>query len=264
MAAILPESTLEKVSNIKGKVLQLIQKSSLTIRSAMRNLEVLTGAINAVPWAKVHIRDLQQEILRSWNGNIKSLNSKIIISHVTKNSLRWWLQDINLTKGKSFQILKQVTVTTDASHSGWGGHLLQNKWVQDKWRGQGILLPSNMKAIHLTLLFFAPVLKNQSVLIQSDNYVAVHYVNRQGGTRSRSLLNECRRLFAWARSNLLDLQAVHIKGTQNSRVDLLSQETFLPGEWSLSLACFQKLIERWGSPVWDIMATQENHKLSKF
>ena len=88
---------------------------------------------------------------------------------------------------------------------------------------------------------FAPLLEGKSVLIRMDNKVAVSYIQRQGGTRCRTLLEEVRPILEWAQVHLLDLRAVNVPAAQNFLADYLSRETLSNNEWSLNHHAFSLL-----------------------
>lgn len=65
---------------------------------------------------------------------------------------------------------------------------------------------------------FAPVLRGKNVLIRMDNRVAVSYIQKQGGTKSLTLMEEVRP------------RAVYVPAAQNMLVDYLSRETLSNNE----------------------------------
>ena len=72
--------------------------------------------------------------------------------------------------------------------TGWGG-ICQGGWIGGRWdlsETRYINLLEH-EAVRSSLLHFALVVKDQNVLLRSDNRVAVAYFNRQGGVCSPSL-----------------------------------------------------------------------------
>ena len=83
-----------------------------------------------------------------------------------KMHLNWWLNKSNLFKGRSIvQKQVQVTVTTDASKTGYGGHM-NSKRVQGEWseeqKGWHINL-LEMEAVYLIVKHFLRSLQGQSL-----------------------------------------------------------------------------------------------------
>ncbi|CAJ0955193.1 unnamed protein product [Ranitomeya imitator] len=102
------------------------------------------------------------------------------------------------------------------------------------------------------------------VRILSDNQVTVAYVNHQGGTRSRSLMNVTNHIFQMAENHLLSLTALHIKGNLNTMADYLSRNELRQGDWSLKPAVFNQIVRLWGCPEIDLFASRGNKKLHQF
>ena len=161
-----------------------------------------------------------------------------------------------------------ITVTTDASTEGWGGHTTVNNnsllfsglWSQTERRTCHINL-LELRAIKLTLLRVAPHVKGQVVKLECDNTTAVSYLNKQGGTRSRTLCLEACQLHEWMLQNEVQATAVHRPGVDNTLADFLSRNRPDPNEWSLSPYACRQLFRRWGTPRIDLFASLQNHKL---
>jgi hypothetical protein len=65
-----------------------------------------------------------------------------------KTHLKWWLSLANITQGRSLILSQQtVTITTDASLTGWGGHMKNKTSPLCKlWTG----LVLNLICLHLS------------------------------------------------------------------------------------------------------------------
>lgn len=122
-----------------------------------------------------------------------------------------------------------------------------------------------LKAIHMSLLFFHQFLKNQHVQILSDNVTAVLYLSKQGGMRRKTLMELARQILTWAMTNLASLSAVHLgKGMQTLLVDFLSRKGVTKSEWVLNQEVFLMITEAWGLPQMDLFTSQENAKTPAF
>ncbi len=73
----------------------------------------------------------------------------------------------------------------------------------------------------------------QACVVCMDNTVAVSYINRMGGIRSRRMSQLARHLLLWSHTRLKSLRAVHIPGELNRAADALSRQLTFPGEWRL-------------------------------
>ena len=100
------------------------------------------------------------------------------------------------------------------------------------------------------------------VTAMCDNSTVVAYVNKQGGTMSRSLCLLASHLLRWTESFDVHLDARYLPGQSSVLVDLLSRRDQVIGtEWCLHPQVARDLLRRWGSPSIDMFATSLNAKL---
>ena len=98
-----------------------------------------------------------------------------------------------------------------------------------------------------------------------DNSTVVAYVNKQGGTISRSLCSLTSQLLRWTESLDIHLDARYLPGQSSVLADLLShQDQVIGTEWSLHLQVARDLLRCWGSPLIDLLATSLSAKLSQY
>ncbi|XP_069811274.1 uncharacterized protein [Dendropsophus ebraccatus] len=261
--SFLPE---EKIQKIQSTVSLAVRNPRLTIRRGMSLLGLFTAAIPAVPWAQTHSRPLQTYLLDLWDGSPGGLDRSIVLTKEVVKSLSWWLKTEHLSVGLSWVRKCPLVITTDASPSGWGAHLGSLDF-QGSWDSSFEERSSNFRelaAISEALKRSEEYIKNSNINVLTDNSTAVAIINRQGTTRSKSLLNLSYKIFAFAEINLLSLSAVHLKGSQNIRADYLSRNRLKQGEWKLSRQIFQKIVRLWGSPEVDLFATRENRQIDRF
>ena len=154
---------------------------------------------------------------------------------------------------------------SDASRSGWGAYLLDRS-VSGVWLEK--LLHINvfeMKAMFLALKSFQEMVACRLVTAKCDNSTVVAYVNKQGGTVSRSLCSLASRLLRWTESFDVHLDARYLPGESNVLADLLSRRDQVIGaEWSLHPQVARALLRHWGSPLIDLFVTSFNAKLSLY
>lgn len=121
-----------------------------------------------------------------------------------------------------------------------------------------------LKPIFLGLLYFQQAIKGQNVQVLSDNTTAVANVSKQGGTRSKDLLDLAMQLLTWAECNVASLTAIHLKGSQNLLAALLSRRKVVEVEWSLNQEVFLMVTGVWGYPQVDLFASKQNAKVLIF
>lgn len=148
-----------------------------------------------------------------------------------------------------------------------GGALLLHHMTQGQWSAQESLLNINLlelRAIRLALLQFQDLVEGKDVLVLMDNTTAKAHINKLGGTRSRSLMDEARLLGPWAETHLSSIRADHISGSANVQADSLSRRLVDQGEWSISPSLFQEIAAKFGTPVLDLFASRTNHQVPHY
>ncbi|XP_073399837.1 uncharacterized protein [Dendrobates tinctorius] len=218
----LPEEKEEKIKNL---IRTTLGKPTMTLRKAMSVLGSLTSCIPAVKWAQLHTRELQWCVLQNDLTLQGQLEQKLTIPDPVLQSLKWWLQIESSPRGVPWTYAASRVVTTDASPWGWGAHL-DTLWLQDPWaRGEKDLSSNEWEllAIERALERLLTHLRGHHVKVLSDNRTAVAYVNHQGGTRSRSLMEIAKRILTLAEHQFLSLSALHIRGADNLKADFLSR-----------------------------------------
>ncbi|CAJ0928014.1 unnamed protein product [Ranitomeya imitator] len=90
-----------------------------SLRSAMKVLGRMVATLEAIPFAQLHSRPLQQAILSQWDRSVFSLDRQIKLSFRVRRSLNWWLTSPLISQGRSFLPVHWQVVTTDASLLGW-------------------------------------------------------------------------------------------------------------------------------------------------
>ncbi|CAC5406985.1 unnamed protein product [Mytilus coruscus] len=146
-------------------------------------LGLIASCIEMIPNARLFMRPIQLHLLHYWKPSSKDLLCQIPFTLHLKSHLIWWLDRANTAKGRSLQQSSaNLTITTDASKTGFGGHMkgqiFQGKWTEtQQWLHINIL---ELDAVHRTVQHFLPQLQGQNVLIKSDNTTVVQYVNKQG------------------------------------------------------------------------------------
>ncbi|XP_073408631.1 uncharacterized protein [Dendrobates tinctorius] len=256
----------EKLVRLHYQVLNASNNPTMSLRKAMSLLGSLSSCISAVQWAQFHTRKLQGEVLRHQRILEGYLEGQLTLSRNTRESLEWWLVKDNLSKGVPWEYDISRIITMDASPSGWGAHMGEIL-VQGLWEHHQIEMSSNLKeltAVEQAAKELLVYLQGHHVRVFSDNQVTVAYINHQGGTRSKPLMNVAERLFRLAEQHFQSLTALHIKGKENITADFLSRNPLKQGEWSLNTSIFDLIVQKWGQPEVDLFATRENRKLKQF
>ena len=102
-------------------------------------------------------------------------------------------------------------------------------------------------------------------MVATDNSTVVSYINKQGGTRSSTLLLLTVDLLLWLESQSIVVRARHIPGCLNVIADHLSRlNQPIPTEWSLHPEIVSRIFRVWGTPEVDMFATLSNSHLPRF
>ncbi len=133
-------------------------------------------------------------------------------------------------------IHRRHMITTDASMTGWGA-VFEGRPASGEWKEEFLFWHMNcleLRAVFLALKYFLPVLGGYHIIVRTDNMAVVSHINRQEGSRSRTLDRLARHLLLWSQDKFLSLRAVHVPGVLNLAAKFLSRQKFKPGEWMLN------------------------------
>ncbi len=114
-----------------------------------------------------------------------------------------------------------------------------------------------LRAVFLALKYFLPFLGGYHIIVRTDNMVVVSHINRQGGSRSRTLDWLARRLLLWFQDKFLSSRAVHVPGILNLAADFLSRQKLRPGEWMLNRQTVSQIWDLFGKAEMHLFASQE-------
>ncbi len=157
-------------------------------------------------------------------------------------------------------IHRRHMITTDASMTGWGA-VFEGRPASGEWKEEFLFWHINcleLRAVFLALKYFLPVLGEHHVIVRTDNMAVVSHINRQGGSRSRTLDRLVRHLLLWSQDKFLSLRAVHVPGVLNLAADFLSRQKLKPGEWMLNRQTVSQIWDLFGKAEVDLFASQES------
>ena len=236
-------------------------------RDFLHLLGLMASCLELIPNGRLYMRHIQLHLLAFWRPASMDLEVVVPITQHLKSHLRWWLDPANTMKGRSLQQAHtQITIATDASKHGYGGHVgkdfIQGTCSKSKSELHINLL--ELEAVFLTVKHFLPVLKNKNVLIRSNSTTVCQYVNRQGGTKSPPLCYRTWDLWNFSLENNMHLKALHILGALNIFTDQLSLVRVRPTKWQMHKVVVQTLFQIWGTPLIDLFASKEHKQTPLF
>ena len=87
---------------------------------------------------------------------------------------------------------------------------------------------------------------HKQIPVATDNTTVVAYINKEGGTRSSTLLTKIVLLLEWAQGFCMNLRARHNPGRLNVVADALSRNhQVVQTEWRLHKEIVQQIFELW-------------------
>ena len=233
----------------------------------LRFLGHLASLVDLLSDCRLLMRPFQLHLLKFFRPRLDSRSKRIPLTRDIRRLLIPWSRESFLSRGKPFRTpLPSVSMSTDASLLGWGGHC-RGSWISGDWSHLNSIPHINvleLMAVLLSLKHFENLLRGQTVLVLTDNTTVAAYINRQGGTHSRSLNLLTAELWNWCRSHQILPRASYIPGKENLIADFLSRGNSLPSEWALHQEVFDHLRWLWPRLEIDLFATSLNHRLPRF
>ena len=227
-------------------------------------LGLLTSTQDLTFLGRLQLRHLQFYLNDNWTDRTNE-NQLIPIPDHCKQSLQWWLKKDNVMTGVPFQPPPpDVTIFSDSSLTGFGC-TLDNQYFHGKWTPEQSKLHINyleMLSLFLGIQHFVDQLRGKSVMAATDNTSVVAFLNKSGGTRSKTLHSLTHEFLSFCFQNKITLRARHIPGRLNLLTDGLSREgRIIQTEWKLNTSVFQSVCRLWQVPNVDLFATSQNHQL---
>lgn len=238
----------EKANSLKQLCHDALKMDKISLRSLAKILGNFSWAIPTVPFAQSHYRNLQVTFVersKQFKGN---LNSLIVLNSRDKEDLNWWIDCLNDSKGKVFITSDpDLIIYADASLAGWGaacgGAKARGPWtINDSKRHINEL---ELLAAFNAIRSFADHSKNIAIRLFLDNSTAMCYINKGGGTKSRSLTTIAQQIISWCESRSITIQALHVPGLLNSIADAESRAKTDSSDWKLDPYSFKNISDLW-------------------
>ena len=146
--------------------------------------------------------------------------------------------------GKGFtQVEPDLVIFSDASLSGWGASCgevtARGPWTTEE--GSRHINELELLAAFYALRSFCFGSSNISIRIFIDNTTAVSYINRNGGTRSRSLSRVAEAIAFWCEERSIPIEAFFIPGKLNTVADAESRAREDASDWQLCPVVFDRI-----------------------
>ena len=217
---------------------------------------------------RLHLRKSQAWLRERWTQDRTNWDHPVLVDGVLLRQLRWWTLPGNTEPGVPLHTpLASQDLYTDACATGWGAKL-GALTASGRWLHSLMDLHINrleLKAVYQACLAFQGQLEGKVTRVYIDNSTAVTYIAKQGGTRSKELTSDARKLLTWCDKHKVTLLPVHISGALNVEADRLSRTgQLLASEWCLDRAEFERVRAELGTPMLDLFALPTNRVVSRF
>ncbi len=216
--------------------------------------------------AQAHFRCLRLIYIRESSRSKGDLSVFCSLSEEARRELVWWRDEFALFNSKPFSPIEpDLVIFSDSSLYGWGASCnsvtARGPWT-DGEKGKHINELELMAAFN-AVRSFAPLSIGISIRIFIDNSTAVSYVNRAGGTHSRSCSRVAQDLVLWCESRDIRIEAVFIPGELNTVADAESRTLNDSSDWSLCPDVFSLISDLWTVEI-DLFASSWNAELPVF
>ena len=168
----------DKILNFKRLGLRLLSHPSLQLAQTFIGKAVFGR--KAVPLGRIHLRPLQMAVIAGIGSQVFTMDRE------PREAVRWWshLAQEGATMKRQ---TPNLTLTTDASNSGWGA-FLEGTSASGRWSRSESRLHINhleLLAVLKAVLSFTRQMRNKYVAIHLDNVTATSYLNKEGGDTFR-------------------------------------------------------------------------------
>ena len=258
----LPETKVQRI-------LSLVRSARQAVTMTRREMESIVGflsfAADYIPLGRLFLLP----IIR-WMNRVSSTVHRdvpILLDRTLSTAFAAWADQQALrVPVPMFPPSPTLEIMTDASLFGWSGILLPHR-VEGAWPITVWFHSMNwkeLKAIWLTVLYFADSLRGQSVRVLSDNTTALACLRRQGSLHSPFLYFLSKEILEFCYDQEITLLPTYLRGALNVIADAGSRNGPISTEWTLDPHSFAEICSWWGVPQVDLFATRFNTQMMTF
>ncbi len=190
----------------------------VSVGTCRRLLGLMAAASPVLPLGLLHMRPFLWWMKELRLHPTVPATRLIRVSRSCCRHLLMWRDPVFLQSGvRMGAIHRRHMITTDASMTGWGA-VLEGRPASGEWKEEFLFWHINcleLRAVFLALKYFLPVLGGHHIIVRTDNMAVVSHINRQGGSKSRTLDRLAHHLLLWSQDKFLSLRAVHVPGVLN-------------------------------------------------
>lgn len=259
--------TQDRADSIREKCLEVLNLHKIAIRQFAQLIGKLVSSEPGVRYPHLFYKSLEIEKDKHLKANAGDFEAKIVISDKNKETIAWWIDNVERFP-RSINVSKPLLVIkTDSSMTGWGvfnennGDCYQGEWLdEDKENHINYL---ELKVGFIALTKFCADIRNAHVRLYMDNSVAVTYISKMGG-KIASLNDLTVSIWKFCMDRNLWLSANHIAGVENIEADFLSRHKNDDLEWMLDRNIFAKVECLFGKCDIDLFASKHNFQFQPY
>ncbi len=189
-----------RISNFTACLARFKLGRHASVGTCRRLLGLMAAASPVLPLGLLHMRPFLWWMKELRLHPTIPATRLIKVSRSCSRPLLQWRDPAFLQSGvRMGAIHRRHMITTDASMTGWGA-FFEGRPASGEWTGEFLSWHINclqLRAVFLALMYFLPVHGEHHIIVRTDNMAVVSHINRQGGSRSRTLDRYPWRIFVW-------------------------------------------------------------------
>ena len=270
---VINQSVFPSINNFKSigeKALKFINSKE----GSLRQLESLVGSANFISQfifeGRFHLHPIINNMLKNFKFQQRDL-----VKHLDQEmleALQIWTSPSNFNRRNFPLCIKEITLATDASLTGWGAILQIDNSIRSTQGAWSIaerrfhINQLELLAVQRGLDHFYPDLKNSQVHILSDNITTIATLKRMGSHKFMTRLQIAKEILDLLLKHNIHISLSHIRGKDNILADDLSRSAqTIPTEMELSERVVKFILNKFALyPEVDLFANQLNHKFPIF
>jgi len=259
--------TQEKQTKVYNACKHLLNTNIPTVREVAVVLGLMTSSLPGVMHGALYYRKLDSEKSIAAKLHKGNFDGKLLLSDKAKQELNWWIVHIHTDYNVIDHGLPSLTIYTDASKTGWGG-VLDNQRAGDNWlpdEAQEHINYLELLALFLSLKSFKSDLKDKHIRSMMDNTTGVSCINHMGTCHSEKCNQVTKEIWEFCIGNNIWLSAAHIPGVENVSADRESRLDRKEKEWQLNGQLLKQSLNRLHvEPEIDLFASRINAQYDKY
>ncbi|XP_043482415.1 uncharacterized protein LOC122511321 [Leptopilina heterotoma] len=260
------ELTEKKKISILTKANKFYKLRKCKIRELAQFVGTLVASCPAVKYGTLYTKSLEREKFLSLAKENDNFDKYVSLSKSLQPDIKWWIDNISLSKNPITSQVFILEIFTDASLTGWGAVCNEEKihgwWsLEDQKHHINFL---ELLAAFYGLKCFAKNLRSRDILLRIDNTTAISYINKMGGIQYPKLTCLCKDIWQWCEKRNLWIFASYIASHENVDADRESRSLPQETEWELAPWAFNKIENTFGPFKIDLFASTANKKCKKF